>query len=83
VLLAEGGEERIAAAREEIERAEVLAAERKLHVTLAQLQEARAELAGLEGDPAAQERALREAARLHRACGDTWAAEQAEGRIPA
>jgi hypothetical protein len=81
VLLAEAGGEAAAAAREEIDRAEALARERSLHVTLAQVEEARAELAALDGDAAARERAPREAARLHRACGDTWAAERAEARV--
>jgi class 3 adenylate cyclase len=81
VLLAETGAGAIATASEEIGRAEALACERGLHVTLALVEEARAELAALAGDGAARERALREAVRLHRACGDTWAAEQAEARI--
>jgi class 3 adenylate cyclase/tetratricopeptide (TPR) repeat protein len=83
VLLAEDGAKAIAPASEEIDRAEALARERGLQVTLALVEEARAEVAALSGDRAAREHALREAARLHRACGDTWAAEQAEGRIPA
>jgi len=83
VLLAEAGAKAIAAAREEIDRAEELACERGLQATLALVEEARAEIAALEGDGAARERALREAARLHRACGDEWAAEQAEARITA
>jgi hypothetical protein len=83
VLLAEGGAKIVAAAREEIERAGGLARERGLQATLAFVEEARAEVAALEGDRAARERALREAARLHRACGDAWAAEQAEERITA
>jgi predicted ATPase/class 3 adenylate cyclase len=81
VLLAEDGARAIAPASEEIDRAEALARERGLHVTLALVEEARAEVAALSGDRAARERALREAARLYRACGDTWAAEQAESRI--
>jgi ATP/maltotriose-dependent transcriptional regulator MalT len=83
VLLAEDGAKGVAAALEEIERAEALARERGLHGTLALVEETRAEIAALENDPDARERALREAARLHRACGDTWAAEQVEARIPA
>jgi MalT-like TPR region len=42
---------------------------------------ARAELVGLRGDAAARERALREAARLHRENGGEWLAAQAEARI--
>ncbi len=81
VLLAEDGAKAIAAASEEIDRAEALVRERGLQVALALVEEARAEIAALAGDRAARERALREAARLHRACGDVWAAEQAEARI--
>jgi class 3 adenylate cyclase len=81
VLIAGDGAKAREAACQEIDRAETLARERGLHVTLALVEEARAELAALAGDGAARERALREAVRLHRACGDTWAAEQAEARI--
>jgi hypothetical protein len=81
VLLAGDGAKAREAACEEIDRAETLARERGLHVTLALVEEARAELAALAGEGAARERALREAARLHRVCGDAWAAEQAEARI--
>ena len=81
VLLAEKVVKATRAAREEIDRAEVLARERGLHLTLAWIEQTRAEIATLEGDGAARERALREAARLYRACGDAWAAEQVEARI--
>jgi adenylate cyclase len=83
VLVVEGGAGALAAARVEIDRAEALCRERSVASTLALVEEARAEVAALEADGAAREQALREAARLHRACGDTWAAEQAEARIPA
>jgi ATP/maltotriose-dependent transcriptional regulator MalT len=81
VLLAENNLKATPAAREEIDRAEVLARERGLHLTLALVEETRAEIAAFERDGAARERALREAARLHRLCGDTWAAEQVEARL--
>jgi len=81
VLLAEKGLNATRAAREEIDRAEALARERGLQVMLALVEETRAELAALEGGGAERERALREAARLHRLCGDAWAAEQVEARL--
>jgi len=44
------------------------------------IEEARAELAQLRGDAAGRERALRQAARLHRDNGEEWLAAQAEAR---
>ena len=81
VLLVEQGEKATRIAREEVDRAEALARERNLQTVLALVEETRAELAALEGDGAARERALREAARLHRACGDALAAEQLEAQL--
>jgi class 3 adenylate cyclase len=81
ILLAERGAEGIDAARAELEQAESLARERGIQTLLALAQEAHAEIAALEGDPEARERALHEAARLHRTCGDRWAAERVESRL--
>jgi class 3 adenylate cyclase len=47
------------------------------------IEEARAELARRAGDTAACERALRNAARLHRENGEEWLATQAEARLGA
>jgi hypothetical protein len=81
LLLAEAGAKASEAARAEIERAEALARERKNQLTLALVEETRAELADCTGDRAARERALRDAARYYRACGDRWAAEQVDARL--
>ena len=45
------------------------------------IEEARAELAQLRGDAAGRERALREAAQLHRDNGEEWLEAQAEARL--
>jgi len=48
----------------------------------AQVWEARAELAEFEANAEERTHALREAARLYRACGDHWLADQLEAQLP-
>ena len=50
---------------------------------LPRIEQARAEIARHRDDNAGCERALREAARLHRENGEEWLATQAEARIGA
>jgi hypothetical protein len=77
VLLARGDPEAAAA----LARAEEQMSRLETRELPPRIEKARAELARARGDAATCERALREAARLHRANGEPWLAIQAESRI--
>ncbi len=69
------------AAEAALARAAQLATESGARDLPPRIEEARAELAHLRGDAAGRERALRQAARLHRDNGEEWLAAQAEARL--
>jgi tetratricopeptide (TPR) repeat protein len=75
LLLAERPSDWAGRARAEIDRAEEQARSRGHLGEVARVEELRDELAQAEGDAAGSERARNEAARLHRLCGDEWAAD--------
>ncbi len=82
VRIAEGGTDAGEEACRDIEAAERIFAELGHCAGLAQVAEARADLAELEGDDGARREALEEAARLHRSCGDEVIARLVDGRPP-
>ena len=81
VRIAEGGADAGKEARRDIEAAERIFAELGHCAGLAQVAEARADLADFEGDDDARREALEEAARLHRSCGDEVIARLVDGRL--
>jgi class 3 adenylate cyclase len=79
VRIAEGGAGDDA--RRDIQAAERIFADLGICSGLAQVAEARADLAELAGDDDARRRALEEAARLHRTCGDEVMARLVNARL--
>jgi adenylate cyclase len=81
VRIAEGGADADEEARGDIEAAERIFTELGHCAGLAQVAEARADLAELTGDDGARREALEEATRLHRSCGDEVIARLVDGRL--
>jgi tetratricopeptide (TPR) repeat protein len=81
VRIAEGGADAGEEALRDIEAAERSCTELGYCAGLAQVAEARADLAELAGDDGARREALEEAARLHRSCGDEVIARLIDGRL--
>jgi hypothetical protein len=81
VRVAEGGPGADDEARRDAEAAERIYSEHGHAVGLAQVAEARADLAEIAGDDGARHAALEEAARLHRASGDQVMAGRVEARL--
>jgi hypothetical protein len=68
-------------AREELDRIESHARESGHQTLLAGVWQARVELAEFEANVEERMHALREASRLHRACGDHWLADRLEAQL--